>query len=102
MPQETLPHQVSITMNRDFSAPLVAFTSTDFNINLANQNSYSLEGTCDLNYSVNLIIGSLPREPLNCSNNGTWELTNKNVSTLPDGTCDYNSSRAAKFLLRGL
>ena len=78
--------QVSITMNRDFSAPRVAFTSTDFNITSANQNSYSLEGTCDLNYSVNLIIGSLPREPLNCSNNGTWELTNKNVSTLPDGT----------------
>ena len=77
--------QVSITMNRDFSAPRVAFTSTDFNITSANQNSYSLEGTCDLKYSVNLIIGSLTRESLNCSNNGVWELTNKNVSTLPDG-----------------
>ena len=77
--------QASTTVNRDVVAPLVAFTSTNFEITSANHNGYSLEGTCDAIFSVKLTIGSLPSETLNCANGGTWTLTNKDVSTLSDG-----------------
>lgn len=72
---------VTVTVIKDATDPTVAFT-TPATINLANRNSYSVNGTCSENgRTVNVSVGGIPGTPT-CSS-GSWTVS-LNVSSLTD------------------
>ena len=77
--------QEATTVDRDVVAPIVALTTPELTITSINHKSYSLQGTCETGYDVVLSLGTLDSDTLTCANDGTWALSNKDVSALPDG-----------------
>ena len=76
-------NQLSQTVDRDVEVPTVAITSAD-DINLANKDSYTLEGTCSEDTrEVSVTIGSLPPETVTCSS-GLWSLQ-PDTTAIPPG-----------------
>ena len=75
--------QLSQTVDRDVEVPTVEITSAD-DINLANKDSYTLEGTCSEDTrEVSVTIGSLPPETVTCSS-GLWSLQ-PDTTAIPPG-----------------
>ena len=73
-----------VVVTRDLVEPTVTITTANLSINSANKNNYALTGTCEGALSVEVSIGDLTKETVPCRTN-QWNLSNKNVSSLPDG-----------------
>lgn len=76
--------QVSTTVSKDLSLPTVTISSPT-NINVANQTSYSVGGTCSENgRTVSVILGGINLTPT-CTG-GTWYSSGVNVSAIGDSS----------------
>ena len=85
--QEDAAENVGMTesaVNKDIEAPTLALTSSLI-INIANENSYQLMGTCsEMGESVSITLGTQDAQTTNCENDGTWTLPIEN--TLPENS----------------
>ena len=78
--------QASASVTRDVDAPVVTITSTDRVINIADNNQFSLSGTCTVgDGNVSIQIGNLTGITTACDVNGQWSLVNEDVTNLGEG-----------------
>ena len=79
--------QATASVGRDVDAPMVTITSTDRIINIADNNQFSLTGTCTVgDGDVSIQIGDLPAAiTTTCDASGQWSLVNRDVTGLSEG-----------------
>ena len=77
----------AVSVVRDILPPTVTITGASFDINISNETSYALAGTCELGgEAVTVALGGLSEQSLICTTGGVWSLLGFDTSSLVEGT----------------